>query len=259
MLFSIFVLLFVSSQIRRTWFSIGAEDDCQLSLIESDEFFCESDTDWFRRKVLFSRQHRENRLNNSSIQIYPTFTCQFQERLAAEWICDAYRVKDSSSCLIYSIISDEEFQFENEMKSNFPHCQIHRFDQEQRVCPESCTYHQVGTGNGKNQTKSLATLIKEVGLSDGTIDVLKIDLRDLQDHLLNDLNKLKIRQILIRLDLPKTPDAIERFHRLFQFFHDEHYVIFHQETSINDLPPTLHYNFIRLNEKFFHFSNNSLL
>src|SRR5579862_5241895 len=57
---SMYSLRFVNSSF--TW---NTFDQCRLSLYESDDWFCESDSDWKRRKALHHLQDKRNRISDS--------------------------------------------------------------------------------------------------------------------------------------------------------------------------------------------------
>ncbi|CAF1054305.1 unnamed protein product [Rotaria sordida] len=281
LLFSIFILLFLFCNIQRTFSNIINIYDCKLSHIESDDFFCEIDNDWYRRKKLFYLQHNRNRYLNSTYMFFqdnyePTFSCQFEQRLGingdgGKWICDVYRLKQLKSCLIYSLGSNGEFSFENEIKHYLPNCDIHTFDMKEFNCTDMCTFHKVNIGSGFDGTKTLRMIMSELNHSQRHIDILKIDVEGSEyeffDNLFNTSDHLSqnIRQILVEIHLStiirqvnNTPVYdFEKIHHLFDLFHKNHFVIFHKEVNLYNPHQAFEFSFIRLNEKFFQIKNYS--
>ncbi|CAF1534975.1 unnamed protein product, partial [Rotaria sordida] len=150
---------------------------CRLSMNESDNWFCESDTDWKRRKMLHHRQNKRNRISDARPLFFqnnwePTIQCAFEQRLGntgdgGKWICDIHRfgnMKDTN-ILIYSLGSSGEFSFEQALRQKFLNAEIHTFDMNLFVCPRTvCVFHQARLGDGRNETsKSLQMIMKDLG------------------------------------------------------------------------------------------------
>jgi hypothetical protein len=277
LLFSIFFLLFLSNNIHRTYIEYNSE--CYLSLLESDNFFCETNEDWQRRKELFQLQHNRNQFRDSPNLFFqdnyePTFSCRFEQRLGVngdggKWICDVYRLKQSKSCLIYSLGSNGEFSFENETKRYLPNCEIHTFDMREFNCTDICTFHKVRIGNGNDNTKTLRMLMSDLNHQGRYLDILKIDVEGSEYAFFDDLFKTtdylseNIRQILIEIHLApivRTVDNVrvydyKKIHRLFELFHQKNFVIFHKEVNLYDPQNAFEFSLIRLNNKFFPMEN----
>lgn len=134
----------------------------------------------------------------------PEFTCPHEFRLGklgdgGKWVCDPHRivtdVKDS--CLVYSIGSNGNFQFEeNVLKHVSPKCEIHTFDLKAFTLQDSTkasmrnkdfaagakkvgvTFHHWGLGEitermqNMKPFKKIITTLKHEGR---TIDLMKID------------------------------------------------------------------------------------
>jgi hypothetical protein len=291
LLFSIFIFLFLSNYIRQTSLNITENCNCELSRAESygcelssaesNDFFCETDADWYRRKELFYFQHNRNRFLDSTYMFFqdnyePTFSCRFEQRLGingdgGKWICDVYRLKQLKSCLIYSLGSNGEFSFENETKRVLPNCDIHTFDMKQFNCTDICTFHKVKIGNGSSETKTLRMIMSELQHSGRHIDILKTDVEGSEYEFFEDLFNTtdhlsdNIRQILVEIHLSSIIKVVnnvtiydyKKIHRLFQLFHDKHFVIFHKEVNLYNPHRAFEFSLIRLNEKFFHINNHS--
>jgi hypothetical protein len=249
--------------------------NCELSRLESNDFFCEINDDWYRRKELFYLQHNRNQFLNTPYMFFqdnyePTFSCRFEQRLGmngdgGKWICDVYRLKNLKSCLIYSLGSNGEFSFENETKRYLPHCDIHTFDLKEFNCTNLCTFHKVKIGDGFNGTKTLRMIMSDLEHSGRILDILKIDIEggeyEFFDDLFNTTDYISenIRQILVEIHLSRIISIVNnvtiydynKIHHLFQLFHDNHFVIFHKEVNLYNPYRAFEFSLIRLNEKFF--------
>jgi len=68
-------------------FSKQNQFSCNISMIESDRFLCESDEKWQQRRQFYSKQHEKNILtmneydNYFSQNWFPEFQCQNEIRL----------------------------------------------------------------------------------------------------------------------------------------------------------------------------------
>ncbi|CAF1218268.1 unnamed protein product [Rotaria magnacalcarata] len=281
LLFLTFILLFLSTNIQRTVLNKSQTDDYELSRIESDDFFFETNSDWNRRKELFHLQHDRNQYLNSPNMFFqdnyePTFSCRFEQRLGingdgGKWICDVYRLKKLKSCLIYSLGSNGEFSFENETKRLLPNCDIHTFDMKVFNCTNICTFHQVKIGDGINETKTLRMLMSDFNHTQRSLDILKIDVEGSEYEFFDELFSKKdhvsenIRQILVEIHLSRILKQVNnvavydygKIHRLFELFHENHFVIFHKEVNLYNPHNAFEFSFIKLNRKFFENNNQS--
>jgi hypothetical protein len=251
--------------------------------LESDDYFCETDDDWQRRKELFQIQHNRNHFFDSPYLFFqdnyePTFSCRFEQRLGlngdgGKWICDVYRLKQSKSCLIYSLGSNGEFSFENETKRYLPHCDIHTFDMRDFNCTEICTFHKVRIGNGTDNTKTLRMLMSDLNHQGRKLDILKIDVEGSEYEFFDDLfdtndnTSESIRQILVEIHFAPIVQKVnnvttynyKKLHRLFDLFHQKHFVIFHKEVNLFNPYHAFEFSFVRMNKKFFQYDNHSNL
>ncbi|CAF0933781.1 unnamed protein product [Adineta ricciae] len=258
-----------------------SEPNCRLSWLESDEFFCEDDHDWQRRKDRFHLQHNRNQFSGPHYMFFqdnyePTFSCRFEQRLGCngdggKWICDPYRLQNKTSCLIYSLGSNGEFSFENETKRLLPNCDIHTFDRKQFNCTEICTFHQANIGSGLHDTKSLRMIMSELNHTGQYLDILKIDVEGSEYEFFKDLFNTtdhlseNIRQILVEIHLSNLVKKVNNetiydfqpAHDLFQLFHEKNYVIFHKEVNLYNPHMAFEFSFIKMNKKFFSVKNQS--
>ena len=277
LLFFLIFLLFLANNIQRNFTLIISHNDCRLSREESDDFFCESDADWLRRKTVFALQHGRNKYRDSPYMFFqdnyePTFSCRFEQRLGfngdgGKWMCDISYLKQTSSCLIYSLGSNGEFSFENETKLTFPHCDIHTFDMRAFNCTNICTFHKEKIGDGIIPgTKSLPMLMSDLNQTGRKLEILKVDVEGSEYEFLEDLFSSsndhltgKIRQLLVEIHLGRIVKKVNnvtvydypRVHRLFELFHQKHFVIFHKEVNLYNPHNVFEFSLIRLNAKFF--------
>ena len=109
---------------------------------ESDGFFDDvRESDWMRLK---QRQKNNKFCKNKCEEgdkgevwyqnnFEPSFTCQHEVRIGGmgdgpKWVCDPHRI-DKNNCLVYSVGSSNQFQFEEHVYSEISeNCEIHTFD-----------------------------------------------------------------------------------------------------------------------------------
>ncbi|CAF3039216.1 unnamed protein product [Rotaria socialis] len=257
---------------------------CRLSLRESDNWFCEFDDDWNRRKRLHHIQDQRNR-NTDIRQLFfqnnwePTIHCPFEQRIGntgdgGKWVCNIHQLQQKNvTPLIYSFGSKDDFGFERALKGELPTAEIHTFDLETYICPLNiCIFHQVYAGDGKkNGTTSLKKVIYELRHQKREIDILKADIEGSEFIFFEEFLKAPkgvensiaheysmssmpyIRQILfeIHLEPNKDEEHSRRAHRLFEMFRSNNYAIFHKEPNLGDGQNLVEYGLLRLNAAFF--------
>lgn len=259
-------------------------DMCQLSLRESDGWFCEFDDDWKRRRRLHHMQDRRNRFNDGRHVFFqnnwePTIPCAAEQRVGTmgdggKWACDLHKLESNTSTpLVYSIGSSGNFVFEEGIKELLPNAEIHTFDRANYGCRANlCTFHQAYVGDGKTPGgKSLNMIIDELGHRQRTIDILKLDIEGSEyavfeaflkhpsnttagsDGKDSDNKTPYIRQILIEIHLHSDAgdEPISRVHGLFELLRLNNYAIFHKEPNLYNPNNVCEYGFIRLNPTFF--------
>ncbi|UJR28682.1 hypothetical protein I4U23_009911 [Adineta vaga] len=243
---------------------------------ESDGWFCESDSDWNLRKTIHRSQDKRNRITDRRHMFFqnnwePTIHCEFERRIGntgdgGKWICDIHRFQqmNDTNLLIYSFGSNGDFSFERATKEQLLKAEIHTFDMGLFKCPENvCIFHQTRLGSGKNDgTKSLETIMKELGHQKRQIHILKVDIEGSEFNLFEELfdpsvtnqsNKPYIRQILFEIHLGAglNEETSRRTHRLFELFRTNNYAIFHKEVNLHDPHNAFEYALLRLNSAFF--------
>jgi hypothetical protein len=266
-----FSSLISSSQITST--------QCHLSMLESDGWFCEQDSDWKRRKMIHHIQDKRNRISDKRQFFFqnnwePTIQCAFERRLGntgdgGKWICDVHRFEEMNDThlLIYSFGSNGDFSFERAIKEQLSKAEIHTFDMGLFKCPDNvCTFHQARLGNGKTDgSKSLQMIINDLGHQKRPIHILKVDIEgsefNLFEELFNPSSGVQadipyIRQILFEIHLGGgvNEEPSRRTHRLFELFRANNYAIFHKEANLFDPQNVFEYALLRLNSAFFNAS-----
>ena len=272
----IFLLLFViivwkyrscpsSASIPSTSYPLSTDFNCQRSLAESEDFFCEPDAMWNERKQVYLKQDQENLVTRPNTFYFANnwhanFHCAHAQRIGAfgdggKWICDLYRLKSRSDCLVYSVGSSGDFAFEIELKKVMPHCEIHTFDKNPYPCPTgTCTFHQILFGNGShfiNTSKSWTEVVQELNHAQRLIDILKIDIEGDEYSffplIFQSNPKTWPRQILME----SHPTNVTLIHRLFGLIRSHDYVIFSKENNVEGGPYFFEFGFLKMNRKFF--------
>jgi hypothetical protein len=237
---------------------------CSKSLIESDNFICESDDLWNERKIVYKIQDQANMKKLSSSIFFltnwePNFHCSHARRIGnigdgGKWVCDLFRLNNRSDCLIYSAGSNGDFSFETHMKKVLPNCEIHTFDTNLYKCPNNiCTFHQLILGNGTypQGSKTWQMILKELGHEDRLIDIFKMDIEGgeygFMPTIFQSSDKSFPRQILVELH----PTDFSRIHAFFHLLRAHNYVIFNKEPNLIAGRSFFEYTFLKLNSRFF--------
>jgi len=156
-------------------------------------------------------------------------------------------------CLVYSVGSANNVGFEAAV-TQYTQCEVHTFDPtltKPFVGDKYATFHPWGLGNDGEHvtfgasnftTKSLETIVKDLGHTGRTIDVLKIDCEGCEWHVMPKVfdsmkaGNLKIDQVLIEVHTPYLPGGTGDAHVAFlkKFFEqadDAGLRIFHKERN----------------------------
>jgi len=127
-----------------------------------------------------------------------------------KWVCDPHRLTAQKDCLVYSVGSNNNFEFEKSVYNDIgPHCEIHTFDPSVSFVkatnrPDYVNYHhwgfsasdlnvedpglesKQGVGQNANQNtwvmRSLATAVKHLGHEGRSIHLFKIDCEGCEFH-----------------------------------------------------------------------------
>ncbi len=238
--------------------------NCVKSMLESNDFICESDHLWNERKILYRIQDELNMKKLPSSPYFlknwePNFHCSHARRIGmmgdgGKWVCDLFRLQNHSNCLVYSAGSNGDFSFEVDMKKYLPNCEIHTFDFGLYNCPENiCIFHQLLLGDGKspNNSKTWPMMIKELGHENRSIDVFKIDIEGGEFKFFPSIFQASKtsypRQILVEIHPPNDPET----HRFFDLLRTNNYVIFSKEPNVMMRATLYEYAFLKLNPLFF--------
>ena len=198
--------------------------------------------------------------------VEPSFACAGEERLGKQgdggkWVCNPGELAKKPTCLVYSIGSNNKFDFESALLDNVSkNCEIHVFDHtvstlrlvsKQRK-PWRVHFHQIGLAamtsrDAGGDFKTLSDMVRDLGHVGRTIDILKIDCEGCEWTTFASWfdAPVKISQILVEVhsvgtvgskngssndedDAGTFPPAKHFFQRL----HDENFAIFHKEANI---------------------------
>jgi hypothetical protein len=237
---------------------------CSKSLIESDNFICESDDLWNERKILYQIQDKLNMQKLSSSKFFltnwePNFHCSHARRIGkmgdgGKWVCDLFRLKTRSNCLIYSAGSKGDFSFEKHLKNYLPNCEIHTFDMKLYKCPNNvCVFHQIILGNGTfpQGSKTWEMIIENLGHENRLIDIFKIDIEGGEytvfPSIFQSSKNSFPRQILAEVH----PRHTQTMHALFELLRTNNYVIFNREPNLLAGLRYFEYTFLKLHSRFF--------
>lgn len=257
-------IIFIWNHRRCPELVVPVNDDCQVSLQESDDFICEPNYLWDERKRSYHRQDKENMIERNTSFFFldnwgPNFHCSNARRIGStgeggKWVCDPYQLKSRHNCLVYSAGSNGEYGFEFGMKHHMPHCEIHTFDSDFHRHPnDTCIFHVIKLGDGAPGTfsKNWTAIVHELNHTNRPIDILKIDIEGGEYSffpLIFDSNKSYFpRQILVEVH-PLNDKAIHAFFRLLR---SNSYVIFSKEQNLLAGQYYFEYSFLKLNPRFF--------
>ena len=200
------------------------------------------------------------------------FHCPMSQRVppsseadGPKWVCDPHRLRDKKDCLIYSFGSNGKAEFEHGMidvLGEHHSCEIHTFDMVKwnrrkgdfaKALQGAATFHNWGLGTpeqaaAKPQTfKTLQQTMDELGHTNRTIDVFKIDCEWCEWFTFEQWLEQDIRQILVETHNAPMPNAKD----FFQSLHDKGYVIFSKEANFQNAGGGVEFAFLRLSTDFF--------
>jgi hypothetical protein len=187
-------------------------------------------------------------------------------------VCNPHRIvemaverskeEDKPKCLIYSIGSNGDFQFEEGLHQllGTELCEAHVFDPKDfsKAVPadiaEFVHFHPWGIINHEDSSsssnfKSLQEVVETLGHEGRTIDIFKIDCEGCEWNTFEDwfASGLDIRQILV--EVHNVPDNVNDF---FETLQDEGFVTFHKEPNTKYSGGMCQeYAFLKLHPDFF--------
>lgn len=208
----------------------------------------------------------------------PDFTCLHERRVGgmsdgSKWVCDPHRImavsnerrkKGENGCLIYSIGSNGNFDFEQAMleatnkhgRVNDEPCEVHIFDPKNygEVTPNGMHFHHWGIKGSSNQNigpnfKSLQETVNSLGHHGKVIDIFKIDCEGCEWESYNDWFGSGVTMSQILVEVHGNPDlqAID----FFETMQHNNYVTFHKEPNLIGDGRCMEYAFLKLDSKFF--------
>jgi hypothetical protein len=198
------------------------------------------------------------------------FHCAYAQRLPTagggdgpKWVCDPHRFRNKKDCLVYSIGSNGKAEFERGVKDDIgDHCEIHTFDFNNynrrnghfdKALEGLATFHHWGLGtedqarNRPQMFKTLSQTMQELGHTNRTIDLFKIDCECCEWFTFRTWLKHDLRQILVETHNAPMPNARDFFYAL----HDAGYVIFNKEANYQNQGKGVEYGFLKLSTDFF--------
>jgi len=199
----------------------------------------------------------------------PEFTCPHEFRLGklgdgGKWICDPHRIP-KDNCLIYSIGSNGNFQFETDsFQIISDKCEIHTFDLKasgrgvvfaDEAKKVGVNFHHWGIGDkssGLNNMKTFKEIMTDLNHKQRTVDVMKIDCErceyDQFRQWLSDWKELgmTVRQIMLEIHNSDLPHVVD----LFNEFQKAGYVMFHKEANYQNEGNCIEAAFLLLSPDF---------
>lgn len=173
--------------------------------------------------ICFSEERFGSKTRYSAFGDGPKFMCGVD--LIARQTANGHGKK----CLIYSVGSDNNIDFEKSVHEFIKGCDVHTFDPTLRapfIGDKYAMFHPWGLGKdgdeqmAKGKTwigKSFETIIKELGHENRTIDVIKIDCEGCEYDAMPPLfqmiasGRVKVNQILIELHLRGSATRLKDF------------------------------------------------
>ena len=162
-----------------------------------------------------------------------------------KWLCDPHRIP-KDDCLIYSIGSNGNFQFEEESLQHVSgSCGIHTFDLPSKTKDTDfaveakklgVNFHHWGLGLKEPNMQNMKTfkeIITDLKHGNKTIDLMKIDCEKCEYEQywqwLKDWKELgmTVRQIMLEIHNSDLPHVVN----LFREFQKAGYVMFHKEAN----------------------------
>jgi len=267
----------------------GASSKTQ-SMIESDGFFDEADELWEKRKQrhinqmsmqnvlmttcpdeLWTAEKKCMKGCNGKIEgckgnvfwqahYEPSFSCVLEERVGLQgeggkWVCDPHKIRAQEKCLVYSVGSHGQYDFEKAVHENISSkCEIHTVDMldwknyTSTPPPEYVAYHTHKIGPAPDTP--INALVTTLGHAGREIDIFKIDCEGCEWASYKSWfgAGVHIRQVLVEFH---WTTGKHRVHELFNALFDLGYVVFHKESNtLSCKGNCIEYAFVRLSPTF---------
>ena len=258
----------------------------QTALDQSFGFFNESDSAWHERRVAHDSIRRQQEplrglgpLHNHTHTLarawpgvhvpneylrlaaanrafyasrwHPSFHCAHAMHVGAssyggKWVCDVWRIRRQPRCLVYSIGSNNNFEFERGVHALLPACEIHTFDHTIGPSPSNkphfVNFHQVGLAaqiSSNPQLRTLPQIVADLGHRGREVELFKIDCESCEVATLSSWFEADVpllRQILVETHLRAvTAPSWPQPHVLEEFFKKlvaHGYVVFSKELNM---------------------------
>jgi len=260
-----------------------------------------SDDVWFHQRHIAQNRKKYKTPDNPSENMEtpsrwyqnnwePNLACVGEEMIGNmgdghKWVCDPHRVeelslersaKGQSKCLVYSIGSAGQFDFEESVQEHMPSCEIHVFDHIDHISSRpshlNISFHSWGLKpsyrtpfSAINESlprfyrkfmsrslkspnfKTIHEIRRELGHESRPIDIFKIDCEGCEWFTYLDWIPLDIRQVQIEVHM--TPPVAIPF---FEAFHNANFAIFHKEANVmGPRGDCFEYSFIKMAPSFF--------
>lgn len=282
--------------------SIASNKNHNLAYEQSFGFFDEiSNQEWLERQTsarnaTFQRYvgHPRRHWEKPNLWYYnnydPIFSCPNRKRVKGigdgpKWTCNPSRIKEIAmerkklqqqlslhskpkpNCLLYSIGSNGNYQWEDGMFGELEHdptlCEIHIFDYSQNYEREVNTqrnihFHQWGLqgsneptrSNGEDVFYTFSEIVDKLGHQNHTIDILKIDCEGCEWTSFQDwIGVYDIRQVLVETHtLPKNKTQGLQY---FDSFVQNNYFMFSKEVNPWGGGACLEFSYIKLHPDFY--------
>lgn len=263
-----------------------SESDFQLAMHESLGFFNDIPARQWQIKKSSTKtlvdEHCKTATSGTELDINaemyyernwdPEFSCSYEASIGVpdsdgqKWVCDPHRINDRKDCLVYSIGSNGNFDFEEDVHRRLPNCEIHIFDPTDHSQGmwnrglNGSNYHAWGLESSYGQPVpssrlvlgntaglrflSLPETMELLGHAGRRIDIFKIDCEGCEWSTYKDVLEQDIRQVLVEVHF--VNDLTLPF---FNAFHDEGYVIFHKEPNVLNRA-CVEFGFLKLAKEF---------
>lgn len=175
-----------------------------------------------------------------------------------KFVCAPERLK-TPDCLVISIGSNNQYEFEEEILKWNNNCEIHIFDHtiEPENVPRQATFHKKGLGDDTDNPDliTIPELLKLIGAEYRPITIWKMDCEGcekekiIQEGLWDP--RVNIKQLLVEVHFGTNQDKEEA---LMENLFKHGYVIFSKEINTFALNPgcCVEYSFLRFDENYFY-------
>ncbi|KAL7563646.1 hypothetical protein ACA910_013382 [Epithemia clementina (nom. ined.)] len=209
----------------------------------------------------------------------PEISCRHEQRIGklgdgGKWVCDPYRIAEKPDCLVYSVGSNNDFSFEEEVFATIgSHCEIHTFDPADYSAQAAklrrqmlklsrrkmnLHYHKWGIA-GENQGDQYLTVnetVHRLGHVGRKVDIFKIDCEGCELTTFNTWiglhDTIQIMQVLVEVHATSYRYIDPGTEEFFEGMKKEGYAIFHKEANIQYWTTgAVEYSFLKLAPEVF--------